>query len=331
MKNLEQRLLNDYQRHFPLDPLPFTQIAHDLKTDTDTVLDRLGKLILEGKISRVGPVFRPNRIGVSTLAAMRVPEHQLTKIAAIVSHFPEVNHNYEREHQLNLWFVAVASNQARLDVVIKAIEKISGYKVMSMPLLKEYHIDLGFDLDKASGKNVLQNNLQQRTPDTDYDHQKDQQLIAAIQAGLPLTERPYFTIGEKLGIPERAVIRKLSDLQSNGIIRRMGVIVRHHELGYRANAMLVWDVPDDHVDSLGRQLSAEEDVTLCYQRPRYRPHWPYNLFSMIHGRSRPEVMDCIERIVQKLALHNTPYEILFSRQRFKQCGANYFTHDEQSA
>jgi siroheme decarboxylase len=326
MKNIEQRLLNDYQHHFPLIPAPYTHIAHELKTSTQTVLNLLGELNFRGKVSRVGPVFKPNMLGVSTLAAMCVPEDQLAAVATLINDFPEVNHNYEREHHLNLWFVIVAPDQSKLDAVIDAIQSSSGYEVMNLPLLKEYHIDLGFRMDTNSRKKADQNrnNINERKSRQDFDHRKDEQLIAVIQAGLPLVERPYFAIGEQLGLTEQTVIQKISDLQTAGIIRRLGIIVRHHELGYRANAMLVWDVPDDRVDELGKQLSAEDDVTLCYQRSRIKPRWPYNLFSMIHGKNREEVMDCIERLVQKLALDSTPYEILFSRQRFKQCGAKYF-------
>ena len=327
MKNIEQRLLNDYQRHFPLIPTPYTHIARELKTDTKTVLDLLDKLNSRGKVSRVGPVFKPNMLGASTLAAMSVPEDQLTKVAALVNDFPEVNHNYEREHHLNLWFVAVAPDQSKLDSVLEEIQSNSGYEVMSLPLLKEYHIDLGFSMNAGSRKKTELNN-NERIIQNDFDPTKDEQLIAAIQAGLPLIERPYFAIGEQIGLTEQTVIQKISDLQTSGIIRRLGVVVRHHELGYRANAMLVWDAPDERVDELGKQLSAEDEVTLCYQRPRIKPRWPYNLFSMIHGKSRDEVMVCIERLVEKLALENTPYEILFSIKRYKQCGAKYFNPEQ---
>ena len=144
MNNIEERLLNDYQHNFPFVSEPYTHIAHELKTDTQTIINLLQVLISQGKISRVGPVFKPNIIGVSTLVAMSVPKQQLTNVATLVNSFSEVNHNYEREHHLNLWFVAVASDQNKLDAVLDEIQSLSGYDVMSLPLLKEYHIDLGF-------------------------------------------------------------------------------------------------------------------------------------------------------------------------------------------
>ncbi len=327
MENIEHRLLNDYQRHFPLVPTPYTHIARELKTDTKTVLNLLSELNYRGKVSRVGPVFKPNLIGASTLAAMSVPGEHLKKVADLVNGYSEVNHNYEREHFLNLWFVVVALDQRKLKNVLDEIQRVSGYEVLNLPLLKEYHIDLGFRMDKNSKEKKYQNNRYESTGRDSFDPAKEQPLIAAIQAGLPLKERPYFEIGEPLGMTEQTVIQKISDLQSTGIIRRLGVVVRHHELGYRANAMLVWDVPDDRVDELGKKLSLEDDVTLCYQRPRILPSWPYNLFSMIHGKSRQDVTDCIERLVKKLELEEISHEILFSSQRFKQCGAKYFVND----
>ncbi len=329
MSVLEQRLLNDFQRHFPLVPSPYAHLANELQVDTHRVLELLSELVSRGTISRVGPVFKPNMLGVSTLAAMSVPGDQLQTVAELVNNFPEVNHNYEREHRFNLWFVAVAADQQALAATLAAIERVSGYEVMTLPLLKEYHIDLGFNMGaKAAKKTAPVAHSNTQTASYDFDHQQDGALIGAIQAGLPLLERPYLAIAEQLGISEQQVIQKISDLLAVGIIRRLGVIVRHHELGYRANAMVVWNVPDDHVDERGKQLSAEDAVTLCYQRPRVKPAWPYNLFSMIHGKDRDAVVSCIEGMAEKLGLDNTPYEILFSLQRFKQRGAKYFAKEK---
>ena len=325
---IEQHLLNDYQHDFPLIPMPYRYIADKLNTDSQTILELLKKLNSQGEVSRVGPVFRPNTIGNSTLAAMSVPTDRLTEIATLVNTFSEVNHNYEREHHLNLWFVVAASSQDTVNKVLDEIQEKTGFAVLNLPLLKEYHIDLGFRMDVKSKKKSSQHDTSKTIHQNDIDLTQNKQLIAAIQTGLPLTERPYFEIGELLGISEQAVITKISDLKMSGIIRRMGVVVRHHELGYRANAMLVWDVPDDEVDELGRKLGAEDEVTLCYQRPRIKPRWPYNLFSMIHGKNRDDVTAYIEQLVRKLALDNIPYEILFSRQRFKQCGAHYISKNK---
>ena len=143
---LEQRLLNEFQQGMPLTPNPFADIARQLGVYETTVLETLKRLQTEGVISRVGAVFRPNRVGASTLAAMAVPPDELEKVATIVNGFDEVNHNYEREHEFNLWFVAVASDEERLQQVLDEIELASGYAVMDLPLEDEFFIDLGFDL-----------------------------------------------------------------------------------------------------------------------------------------------------------------------------------------
>lgn len=160
---------------------------------------------------------------------------------------------------------------------------------------------------------------------------EDQPLLAAIQGGLPLVSHPYAAVAAQIGWSEEAVIQRIEELQEGGIIKRLGVVVRHRELGYRANAMVVWDVPDDEVAELGRCLSGFEFVTLCYRRPRHLPQWPYNLFCMIHGRDREAVLEKFRFIIDSCGLENIPKAVLFSRRRFKQRGAIYrpsTTHHE---
>lgn len=148
-------------------------------------------------------------------------------------------------------------------------------------------------------------------------------LIEAIQGGLPLVARPYAAIGAQVGLSERDVIRLMRALLEQGVIKRLGVVVRHHELGYDANAMVVWDIPDERVGETGRLLGSFPFVTLCYRRPRRLPHWPYNLFTMIHGHDRDEVLAHVTALVEDCGLDQAPHQVLFSRRRFKQRGACY--------
>lgn len=156
----------------------------------------------------------------------------------------------------------------------------------------------------------------------------DRALIAALEHGLPLTARPYAEVGRAAGIGEAEVIARLKALSAAGVISRFGIVVRHRELGYRANAMVVWDVPDARVDELGRRMARFPFVTLCYRRRRRPPVWPYNLFCMIHGRDRAAVEAQIETVVRAEGLAEVPYAVLFSRRRFKQCAARYATAPE---
>ena len=143
---LEQRLLNDFQHGLPLTEEPFADIARQLGVYQTTVIETLERLQTEGVISRVGAVFRPNRISASTLVAMAIPEDDLQRVANIVSEFNEVNHTYEREHRYNLWFVVVAADDASLRAVLAQIETDCGYPLLDLPLLEEFFIDLGFEL-----------------------------------------------------------------------------------------------------------------------------------------------------------------------------------------
>ena len=146
---LEKHVLNDFQQDLPLSATPFADMAQQLGVSEDEILSTVSKLQDDGLISRVGPVFTPNRIGVSTLAAMSIPEAELECVARIISAFPEVNHNYERDHAFNLWFVVTASSEEHLDIVLHEIEQHTEYPLLSLPMLEDYHIDLGFKLQWA--------------------------------------------------------------------------------------------------------------------------------------------------------------------------------------
>ena len=315
---LEFALLNDWQHDLPLVARPFAAMASVLDASEQDVISRLQRLTQRGAISRVGAVFAPWRVGVSTLAAMAVPRERLEAVAALVSASPAVNHNYQREHHYNLWFVATAASDGALAQVLAQLAALCQCEVLSLPLVEQFHIDLGFDL----GNGAKSHRCAGRSggePLADG----DRPLVAALEPGLPLESRPYQALGRPLGLEEGVVRAKLQSWLASGIIKRLGVVVRHHELGYRANAMVVFDVPDDEVAQVGQRLAGESGVTLCYRRRRQLPQWHYNLYCMVHGRSREEVAPLIAGLQQ---LADYPSQILFSTRRFKQCGARYF-HD----
>lgn len=146
LNDIERRLLNDFQRGLPLEPRPFARMAESLGVSEAEALQGLADLQDSGVVSRVGPVFRPNRVGVSTLAALAVPQARLAEVAALVTAYPEVNHNYEREHRFNLWFVVTASDGQRLQAVLEEIATLTGLELLDLPMLEDYFIDLGFRL-----------------------------------------------------------------------------------------------------------------------------------------------------------------------------------------
>lgn len=148
----------------------------------------------------------------------------------------------------------------------------------------------------------------------------DRRLIVATQGGLPLDAQPYHRLAERLGLSPIEVMERLRRLQAEGVIRRIGAVPNHYRLGYRGNGMSVWDVPDADIRELGRRIGGLEFVSHCYHRPRHLPHWPYNLFAMVHGRDRAEVMMKVARIADLLGTAVRDYDVLFSSRILKKTG-----------
>jgi DNA-binding Lrp family transcriptional regulator len=146
LSDLDRQLLDEFQHDFPLDPRPYAALARQLGVDEARVLERLDYLRRFGALSRIGAVLRPNRVGASTLAAFAVPPERLDEVAATVSACPEVNHNYEREHEYNLWFVVTAADRAGVQRVLDALALETGLTPLDLPMLEDYFIDLGFSL-----------------------------------------------------------------------------------------------------------------------------------------------------------------------------------------
>jgi DNA-binding Lrp family transcriptional regulator len=163
--------------------------------------------------------------------------------------------------------------------------------------------------------NDTQNNKTTRPLDSD-----DRRIIQATQAGLPLTPRPYHTIAEQLGLSADEVMARFQRMLANGIIRRIGAVPNHYALGYRANGMTVWDVPDEQIDELGRCVGQLDFVSHCYHRPRHLPEWPYNLFAMVHGRTQSQVEAQIQQIADLLGEYNQGHRTLYSTRILKKTG-----------
>jgi DNA-binding Lrp family transcriptional regulator len=145
-------------------------------------------------------------------------------------------------------------------------------------------------------------------------------IVRATQAGLPLVPQPYAEIAARIGVSEEEVMSRLGRMLQDGRIRRIGAVPNHYRLGYRANAMTVWDVDDAAVDALGRQVGALPFVSHCYRRPRRLPHWRYNLFAMVHGRDRDETEQRIARIAPLLGSALRARDVLYSTRILKKTG-----------
>jgi DNA-binding Lrp family transcriptional regulator len=149
---------------------------------------------------------------------------------------------------------------------------------------------------------------------------KNQQIILATQAGLPLVSQPYHAIADQLGISAEEVMSRMTAMQKNGVIRRIGAVPNHYKLGYLYNGMTVWDVADEMIDELGQQVGALEFVSHCYHRPRHLPEWSYNLFAMVHGKTQASVDDEIAQIKALLADYCRAHTVLYSTRILKKTG-----------
>jgi DNA-binding Lrp family transcriptional regulator len=321
LSDTQRRLIEGWQKDFPLDPAPYARIALALGVSERSVLGMLVELSRTGILSRVGAVVAPNTAGASTLGAMAVPPERLDEVARQVNAEAGVNHNYEREHRFNLWFVVTGRDRPALDSAIARISRRTGVEVLDLPLRAAYYIDLGFPLfargaDRRSpGPRATGDG---RAAD-DGICDADLALLRALEDGLPIGPRPYAEIANRVGMAEETVIERLRSLVERGVIRRLGLVLRHRELGFTANAMVVWDIEDERVDEAGEAIAKFPFVTLCYQRARARPQWPYNLFCMIHGRDRESVLSQVEALRERIG--PAPLAVLFSRRCFKQHGA----------
>jgi DNA-binding Lrp family transcriptional regulator len=318
-------LADAWQRGFPLMARPFAEVARRHDIGEADVLWSFKTLATKGQLSRIGAVVRPNCAGASTLAAISVPSDRLEKVAAIVSAEPFVNHNYERDHAINLWFVVAAPNQIELSGTLRRIETKTGRELIDLRLIEPYHIDLGFGL--VSGRARKQSDQRARRAAS----AQERELLAAIEEGLPLVERPYAAIADCLRWKETEVIAALSGMITDGIISRFGCVIRHREVGFAANAMAVWDVADEKTGETGRRLAEHAEVTLCYRRNRALPSWRYNLFAMVHGREESSVRDSVERLTRASGLAGAPRDILFSRRCFVQRGARFRSQQQAAA
>nr|WP_295083663.1 Lrp/AsnC family transcriptional regulator [uncultured Roseateles sp.] len=324
----DEALLNRWQQRFPICAEPFSELAKALGlSDGDAVMARLQCLREQGSLSRIGGIWGARAAGAGLLCAMAVPPGQLEALVQRVNAMPGVNHNYEREHHFNLWFVITGPDMDCLAQELAELEQQCGFETLRLPMERAYRINLGFDLKDPHGENCAA-----RAADSQAAHTaghgrrvaaEERSLAACVEQGLPLLARPYAAWAEAVGWPEQRVLRTLQTWLDHGVLRRFGVIVRHHELGFAANAMCVFDVPDDQVDAHAALLARQPGVTLCYRRAR-GDQWPYNLYCMVHGRAREEVLQWLSQAREVAGLQAFPQAVLFSRRRFKQCGPNYF-------
>ncbi len=314
--SLDRALLDGWQRDLPLVPRPFAEIGAKLAIPEAEVLERLRRLSEAGAISRIGATCRPNIAGASTLAAVAAPEFRIDEIAAIIGEEPGVNHSYLRENAWNIWFVTTGPDRDHVAATLERIRRRTGLKVLDLPLVRPFNISLAFALD-GPGK------LPPAREDIDVAAllPGDRDIMQGLSSGLPIVACPFAELADGLGRPEEEVLARIAALAAAGVLSRIGVIVRHRALGWRSNAMVVWDLPPAEAGRIGPALAAVPGVTLCYQRRPASGVWPYTLYCMIHARTRHEAMAVLDRACDEAGLAGVPHQVLFSLRCFKQTGA----------
>lgn len=318
-------LLSRWQRDFPLCVEPFAVLGQTLGMSVGNVLSHYKQLARDGAISRIGAVFSAAAGGASILAAMAVPHEQIDKVAAIVSAHPGVNHNYEREHAVNLWFVVTGSDAAHVEGILQSIEQTVALPILRLPMRRAFRIDTAFDLLTlpSVAPQATKPIISQAQPCLPISA-SERSLAALAEQGLPLVERPFDVWSAQLCNSTPAILRTLSDWLERGALNRFGVVVRHHELGYTANAMAVFDVPEATMSLHANKLATAPGVTLTYQREP-APGWSYNLYCMVHGRDRQAVRETLKNASEHAGLKHFSSAVLFSVKRFKQTGSRRFS------
>lgn len=324
MDAIDRLLINRLQVGIPVCSQPWVDACQALQIAESVLLARLQRLLDQGVLSRFGPMFQIERAGGRfTLAAIAVPPARFDEVTAIVNAFPEVAHNYERTHTLNMWFVLGTETPEQCADTLARIEQATGLTVLDMPKLREFHVQLFFDArlepdpDSAGGTRNGPVVLHRQAVELDN---TDRALMRATQGGLPLVSRPFAEVARTMSLTEAEVLERFTQWQENGVLRRIAAVPNHYKLGYVHNGMTVWDVDDAQVDALGEQVAALGFVSHCYRRPRHLPGWSYNLFAMVHGRTRAQTDQQVARIAAVLGDACRAHDVLWSTRILKKTG-----------
>lgn len=307
----DRAIVNAFQGGFPIAREPFEPAAAALRErgidlTADELLDRVRRLDEAGVFSRFGPLINADEIGgATTLVAMRVPEDRYEAVAEQVNAHVEVAHNYERDHELNMWFVVSVVDAERIEDVLSEIERETGLETYDMPKLREFRLEAIFPIEGPLAEESVDLSLDgwedelaewdEEQTDQDALTADERDLLVAIQGGFPLSATPYADVAAEVGASVEWTLRTVARFLAEGKIRRIGVVPNHYALGYTENGMTVWDVPDDAIEEVGMALASLPFVTHCYERPRHEDVWSYNLFAMVHGRTEAETDERIRQ------------------------------------
>lgn len=317
----DRKLLNLIQTDFSFIPEPFEDLARRLDTSTDEVIRRIGKLKERNVIRMIGPVLDSRSLGYhSTLVAMEVPGTELEKTERIIAAHPGVSHGYERNYRYNVWFTLVLPPVASVDAELKRLKLATGaLAAFSLPAIKVFKIGAYFDMDDEGNDVQVNRHKSPNFKRVDLSV-TDKIIINELQQDLALIPSPFSAMALKTGMDLDSFLSGCRSLQQRGVIRRFSASIAHRNAGFTANAMTCWSVPPEETDAAGQKLASLKEVSHCYLRQTNRI-WRYNLFAMVHGKSRELCLKIAEKVSGETGLKD--YSLLFSTKEFKKTRVKY--------
>ena len=324
MDDLDREILNEIQWKFPLTARPYDAIAEKFGASPSAVKARLAKLKRSGILRQLSAIFDTRKLGYkSSLVAMRIDPERLEHVASVINRHPGVSHNYERDHEFNLWFTLAVPPGSDLRSELQKFRGIPGIeKVRMLPTIRLFKIGVKLEMVEGKKHAVAPSERQRDIRSEEFrPTEDDKRFVRELQKDLPISDRPFLPAAQSLGVTEEQVFDRLRRYEEAGVMRRFAAILRHRDAGFTANGMIVWKVPKDRIEEVGTTLGAFPQVSHCYQRPVY-PDWPYNVFSMIHCKSESEAREMARTIQGQIGIDE--YRILFSSREFKKTRVEYF-------
>jgi len=330
LDNLDKEILNEIQWTFPLTSQPYHEIAKKFDISLETVKERLINLKKIGVLRQLSAIFDTRKLGYkSSLVAMEIEPDKLDYIAAQINRHPGVSHNYERNHQFNLWFTLAVPPGTDLKTEVDKFSKLKGIKkVRLLPTIKLFKIGVKLDMVEEKKHEIKPSEEKKKIHDVKFvPTEEDKEFIRELQKDLEIVDNPFSKAAKKLGLTEEQIFGNLKYYEEIGVMRRFAAILRHRDVGFVANGMIVWKVPEERIAEVGEKLGSFPQVSHCYQRPVYAD-WPYNVFSMIHCKSEDEAQEVTKTIQNQINV--AEYTILFSAREFKKTRVEYFVEQNFS-
>lgn len=330
----DQILLTAAQASFPLVRRPFAALGETVGEGEQPVIERLASLKEAAVLRKIGPVFEPASLGLSSeLAAVEVAPSDLESVGAEVATWAPVTHCYARDHRVNLWYAAVAPGEDWFEWAAARAASLPGVKgAWRLPALRRFKIAVHFDLlARPTGTTPARPHLGAskhqeaakarggRAPSPPA-AAPDMDLLRAAETDLPLCSDPFSVLAASVHLDADGLLGTLRSWLADGRMRRYGALVGHRRLGFTANSMTAWVVPEEDVDRVGKCLASSPHVSHCYQRPAF-PDFPYNVYAMIHGRSRAECLAVVGELSSACGAGDPV--TLFSDREFKKTSPNY--------